>query len=64
MEESPFRDRFPPFVGGRPSPFSAPFMHHETVSWYSPPLGRTMAMQVIGHAGARVLVFPTSMGTH
>jgi len=39
-------------------------MHHETVSWHSPHLGREMTMQVIGHAGARVLVFPTSMGTH
>jgi esterase/lipase superfamily enzyme len=39
-------------------------MHHETASWHSPLLGRTMALQVIGHAGARVLVFPTSMGTH
>ncbi len=39
-------------------------MHHETASWHSPLLGRTMSLQVIGHAGARVLVFPTSMGTH
>lgn len=39
-------------------------MHHETASWYSPLLGRDMTLQVIGHAGARVLVFPTSMGTH
>jgi len=39
-------------------------MHHETVAWQSPLLAREMALQVIGHAGARVLVFPTSMGTH
>lgn len=39
-------------------------MHHETASWPSPHLGRDMTLQVIGHAGARVLVFPTSMGTH
>lgn len=39
-------------------------MHHETLFWHSPLLGRDMTLQVIGHAGARVLVFPTSMGTH
>jgi esterase/lipase superfamily enzyme len=39
-------------------------MHHETRSWQSPLLGREMTLQVIGHGGARVLVFPTSMGTH
>ncbi len=39
-------------------------MHHEIVSWQTPLLGREMALEVIGHAGARVLVFPTSMGTH
>jgi esterase/lipase superfamily enzyme len=39
-------------------------MYHDTVTWQSPLLGRNMALQVIGHAGARVLVFPTSMGTH
>lgn len=39
-------------------------MHHEIVSWMSPLLGRDMTLQVIGHAGARVMVFPTSMGTH
>jgi esterase/lipase superfamily enzyme len=39
-------------------------MYHDTVTWQSPLLGRDMALQVIGHAGARVLVFPTSMGTH
>jgi esterase/lipase superfamily enzyme len=39
-------------------------VHHESVSWQSPLLGREMTLQVIGHSGARVLVFPTSMGTH
>ena len=39
-------------------------MHHETATWQSHLLGREMTLQVIGHAGARVLIFPTSMGTH
>lgn len=39
-------------------------MHHETATWQSPLLGHEMTLQVLGHAGARVLVFPTSMGTH
>ncbi len=38
-------------------------MHHETIRWYSPLVGREMTIQMVGHAGARVLVFPTSMGT-
>jgi esterase/lipase superfamily enzyme len=33
--------------------------HHR---WYSPSLGRDMDLLVYGHAGARALVFPTSMG--
>lgn len=33
--------------------------HH---SWHSPALGREMELLVLGHGGARVLVFPTSMG--
>jgi esterase/lipase superfamily enzyme len=33
--------------------------HHR---WYSPILGRDMDLLVFGHAGARVLVFPTSLG--
>lgn len=37
-------------------------MHREYVGWYSPNLGKTMEMLVFGHAGARVLLFPTSMG--
>ena len=39
-------------------------MHHEYHRWHSPALGRDMALDVVGHQGARVLVFPTSMGTH
>lgn len=31
-------------------------------SWHSPALGRAMELLVVGHAGARVLVFPTSLG--
>ena len=37
-------------------------MHREHVRWFSPSLGREMDMLVFGHEGARVLVFPTSMG--
>jgi esterase/lipase superfamily enzyme len=33
--------------------------HHR---WHSPSLGREMELLVLGHAGARMLVFPTSMG--
>jgi esterase/lipase superfamily enzyme len=33
--------------------------HHR---WYSPALGRDMELLVLGHGGARVLVFPTSQG--
>ncbi|HXY29599.1 MAG TPA: alpha/beta hydrolase-fold protein [Gemmatimonadaceae bacterium] len=33
--------------------------HHR---WHSPSLGRDMELLLFGHAGARVLVFPTSMG--
>ena len=33
--------------------------HHR---WSSPALGRDMELLVFGHAGARVLVFPTSQG--
>lgn len=38
------------------------FMNREYHSWYSPSLGRDMELLIFGHAGARVLVFPTSMG--
>ena len=37
-------------------------MHREYHRWHSPTLGRTMELLVFGHAGARVLVFPTSQG--
>jgi len=37
-------------------------MHREYHRWYSPALGRDMELLVFGHAGARVVVFPTSMG--
>ena len=33
--------------------------HHR---WFSPSLGRDMDLLVFGHGGARVVVFPTSMG--
>ena len=39
-------------------------MKHETHSWYSPTLDRAMTLQILGHAGARALVFPTVLGTH
>ena len=32
--------------------------------WHSPSLGRDMELQIFGHAGAKLLVFPTSLGTH
>lgn len=37
-------------------------MHREHHRWHSPSLGRDMDLLVFGHGGARVLVFPTSMG--
>ncbi len=37
-------------------------MNREYHRWFSPHLGRDMEMLVFGHAGARVLVFPTSQG--
>lgn len=39
-------------------------MHYELHRWYSPRLGREMALQVHGHAGAPILVFPTSGGRY
>ncbi len=39
-------------------------MHHEHHRWHSPSLNRDMELQVFGHAGAKLLVFPTSLGTH
>ena len=37
-------------------------MNREYHRWYSPSLNRHMDLLVFGHGGARVLVFPTSMG--
>ena len=37
-------------------------MHRNHHRWHSPSLGRDMELLVFGHAGARVLVFPTSLG--
>jgi esterase/lipase superfamily enzyme len=36
--------------------------HREYRAWHSPALNRHMELLVLGHAGARVLVFPTSQG--
>lgn len=37
-------------------------MRREYQRWYSPNLGRDMELVQFGHAGARVIVFPTSKG--
>lgn len=37
-------------------------MNREYHRWHSPALGRDMELLIFGHAGARVLVFPTSKG--
>ena len=37
-------------------------MNREYHKWYSQRLGREMELLVFGHAGARMLVFPTSQG--
>jgi esterase/lipase superfamily enzyme len=37
-------------------------MNREYHRWHSPALGRDMEMLVFGHAGARLLIFPTSKG--
>lgn len=37
-------------------------MNREYHKWHSPRLDREMELLIFGHAGARVLVFPTSMG--
>lgn len=39
-------------------------MHFEHHSWYSHRVGRDMGLLVIGHSGAKVLVFPTRDGDH
>jgi len=37
-------------------------MHREYYRWSSPSLQRDMELLLFGHAGARILVYPTSMG--
>lgn len=37
-------------------------MHRSYHRWYSPTLGRDMELLIFGHAGAPVIVFPTSQG--
>jgi esterase/lipase superfamily enzyme len=37
-------------------------LNREQHRWHSPSLGRDVELLVFGHAGARVVVFPTSMG--
>lgn len=37
-------------------------MQHEHVTWMSPALSRPMGIEIFGHGGARVIVFPTTMG--
>lgn len=37
-------------------------MNREHHRWWSPALGRDMDLLVFGHGGARMVVFPTSMG--
>jgi len=37
-------------------------MNREYHRWLSPSLGREMELLLFGHGGARVLIFPTSMG--
>ena len=39
-------------------------MNREYHRWYSPSLNRDMELLIFGHAGARVLVFPTSQGRY
>lgn len=39
-------------------------MNREHHRWYSPSLNRDMDLLVFGHAGARILIFPTSKGKY
>ncbi|MEP6989043.1 MAG: esterase, partial [Chloroflexota bacterium] len=39
-------------------------MNREYHRWYSPSLNRDMELLIFGHAGAKVLVFPTSKGKY
>jgi len=38
-------------------------MHFERHRWHSPNLGREMQTLIFGHAGAKLIAFPTSYGT-
>jgi esterase/lipase superfamily enzyme len=60
------RPQAPSAVG---SPARAPLeddgpVNREHHRWHSPSLGRDMDLLVFGHHGARLLVFPTSMGRY
>jgi esterase/lipase superfamily enzyme len=39
-------------------------MNREYHRWHSPALNRDMELLIFGHAGAKVLVFPTSLGKY
>ncbi|MBL7994722.1 esterase family protein [bacterium] len=39
-------------------------MHHYSYGWYSERLNRQMDFQHFGHAGAPIIVFPTTLGNH
>jgi esterase/lipase superfamily enzyme len=39
-------------------------MNRQYFKWHSPSLSREMELLVFGHAGARLLVFPTSKGKY
>ncbi len=39
-------------------------LHGQHHAWYSLVAGRTMHVRWFGHAGARVIAFPTTMGNH
>src|SRR5204863_83972 len=55
----------PSLPRGPPVPAAGPGgVKHAYHKWHSPALGRDMELQVLGHAGARVLVFPTSLGSY
>lgn len=45
-----------------PNPVWGKSMNRQYHKWHSPSLDREMELLVFGHRGARVLVFPTSMG--
>ena len=47
-------------ISARHAPRAVNVEHHR---WHSPALDRDMSLLVFGHGGARVLVFPTSLGT-